>query len=957
MAKKSTPKGRKSYSENGPRFTAGDQLVIVESPAKAKTIAKYLGPGYMVEASVGHIRDLPPRAPKGSKQPVPGVDLKNNFEPTYVVDDDRQSQVAKLRKMAKSASSIWFATDRDREGEAIAWHLAELLDVDPSKAKRVEFDEITRTAILKAFQNPRPIDLHRVNAQQARRILDRIVGYMVSPVLWKKVAGGLSAGRVQSVALKLIVDREREIRAFQPDEYWSIEAAMTLHRERGAAIAIEWEAFLAQLDDRGKGPTVREQAHWLAERGGFECELVQVGGKPVDLRREVPKYEDLPEFGTPKCAVEVPDWVLRKVEEDRANKTPIPQAAAWYDAGEELSARVQSVAEAVGLERVTLALAPKTPAVDLRGDDEPIGFARWARVVRGSIGAAVRYKVRSVEKTPTSSKPKAPFIMSTLQSSASYALGFATKRTVRAAQQLYMGITIPGEGSVGLITYPRTDSTNLSDEAVRAVRAFIVQKYGAKYLPEKPRYYRSSNESAQEAHEAIRPTSVLRTPDSLRGALPDDEWRLYNLIWQRFVACQMSDAQFESTAVLLERSDKATGAVFKATGRVRVFDGYTATGIRGDADDQELPPLKEGQEMAPFWLAPSQKFTSPPGRFSEASLVRELEKQGIGRPSTYASIISTIEERKYVEQVSRAFHATDIGMAVCTFLEQPFKEGFMDVGYTRRIEEEFDLIAQGKVEWHAMLRRFYTPFESVVTGLRDAAHVKAESQPSPYACPLCGRRCEYRLGNKGRFLSCSGFSEKVLVKQPPTKAGKARKPKEQPACSYAAPVNKQGKPLLPEQVDIKCPVDGASMVLRTGRFGDFLTSSNPETKFILNVDHKGCVRFPPPKPYLTDLPCSKCGTAMNLRTGKRGPWLGCSAFPKCRGRESWTKIDAKKQESLQKALELHEANQPKVEITTMSGKTITDGTPVVALLISSGEAQLKLHPDYEQEQSTRGAVA
>jgi len=957
MAKKSTTTSKKAEKRAAPKFSVGDQLVIVESPAKAKTIAKYLGPGFRVEASIGHIRDLPPRAPKGSKQRVPGVDLGNNFEPTYVVDEDRKSQVANLCKMAKSASSIWFATDLDREGEAIAWHLAELLDVDPREAKRVEFDEITKSAILKAFQEPRAIDLDRVNAQQARRILDRIVGYMVSPVLWKKVAGGLSAGRVQSVALKLIVDREREIRSFQPDEYWKVEAAMTPDKARGQALAKEWDAFLAQRDERGKGPTVKEQAHWLAERSGIECELLQVGGKPVDLRREVPKYEDLADFGTAKCAVDVPAWVLRKVDEDKSNKTPIPQPANWYDAGEALAAQVKSVAEAVGLEDVTIAIAPKAPTIDLRGEDEPVGFARWQRVVRGTIGAGVRYKVRSIEKSATSSRPRAPFITSTLQSSASYSLGFAAKKTMSAAQKLYMGVSVPGEGSVGLITYMRTDSTNLSGEAIGAVRAFIGKHYGAKYLPEKPRFYGSSNKSAQEAHEAIRPTSVLRTPERLRGALPDDQWRIYNLIWQRFVACQMTDAQYESTAVLLERSDKATGAVFKATGRVEVFDGFTATGIRGDGDDQELPPLKEGQEMAPFWLSPSQRFTSPPGRFSEASLVRELEKQGIGRPSTYASIIGTIEERKYVEQVSRSFHATDIGMAVCTFLEQPFKEGFMDVGYTRRIEEEFDDIAQGKVEWHAMLRQFYSPFESVVAGLMKVDHVKAEAEPSPYACPMCGRRCEYRLGKTGKFLSCSGFSEKVRVKQPPTKTGKARKPKEEPACTYAAPVNRQGKPLLPERVDIKCPIDGAQMVLRTGRFGDFLTSSNPETKFILNVDRKGCVRFPSPKPYLTDLPCPKCGTAMNLRTGKRGPWLGCSAFPKCRGRESWTKIDKKKQTSLEKALALHEASQPKFEITTMSGEPITEGTPVVALLVPSGEAQLKLHPDFAREQSTRGAVA
>ncbi len=956
MAKKSTTSktGKKS---SAPAFTAGDQLVIVESPAKATTITKYLGPGFRVEASIGHIRDLPARAAKGSKQPVPGIDLDDDFKPTYVVDADREAQVAKLRKMAKTASSIWFATDLDREGEAIAWHLAELLEVDPRKAKRVEFDEITKSAILQAFQKPRAIDLDRVNAQQARRILDRIVGYMVSPVLWKKVAGGLSAGRVQSVALKLIVDREREIRGFQPDEQWKVEAAMTPDQTRGQALSKAWDAFLAQRDERGKGPTIKEQAHWLAERNGIECELVQVGGKPMDLSREVPKYEDLAGFGTPKCAIEVPEWVRRKVDEDKANKTPIPQPATWYDAGEALLARVKSVAEAVGLEDVNIDFAPKKSTIDLRGEDEPIGFARWQRVVRGTIGTGVRYRVRSIERSATSSRPKAPFITSTLQSSASYALGYAVKRTMSTAQQLDAGVSVPGEGSVGLITYMRTDSTNLSGESIAAVRAFIGKQYGPKYLPEKPRFYGSSNKSAQEAHEAIRPTSVLRTPESLRSALTDDQWRLYNLIWQRFVACQMTDAQYESTSVLLERSDKATGAVFKATGRVEVFDGFTRTGIRGDGDDQELPPLKEGQEMAPFWLSPKQRFTSPPGRFSEASLVKELEKQGIGRPSTYASIIGTIEERNYVEQVSRSFHATDIGMAVCSFLEQPFKEGFMDVGYTRRIEEEFDEIAQGKVEWHAMLKQFYSPFQSVVAGLMKVDHVKAEAEPSPYACPLCGRRCEYRLGKTGRFLSCSGFREKVLVPQPPTKSGKARKPKEESACAYAAPVNRQGKPLLPERVDIKCPVDGAHMVLRTGRFGDFLTSSNPQTKFILNLDRKGCVRFPSPKPLLTDLPCPKCGTAMNLRNGKRGPWLGCSAFPKCRGRESWAKVEDKKQKSLEKALAVHDASQPKFELTTMSGKPIAEGTPVADLLAPSSEAQLKLHPDFERDLSSRSAVA
>ena len=959
MAKRPTKPAKTAASDDGddaPAPKGSYKLVIVESPAKAKTITKYLGSGFKVEASKGHIRDLPPRAPKGSKQPVPGVDLDNDFEPTYEVSEDRKAQVTALKKLAKRAGEIWFATDLDREGEAIAWHLAELLGVDPLKAKRVEFDEITRTAILKAFEEPRPIDINRVNAQQARRILDRIVGYEVSPVLWKKVAGGLSAGRVQSVALKLIVDREREIRAFQPDEYWKVEAAMTPDAAKGAALAKDWNTFMARRDERHKGPTVKEQSAWLAERNGIECELVQVGGKPLDLGREVPKYEDHPDFGKEKPSIEIPDWVIRKKEEDKKTKTPIPQEPRWYDAGESLAARVKAVAEAVGLDGVSVEIAAPVARTDIRHEVDPVGFARWQRTVRGTIGAGVRYRVKSIERSGTSSKPRAPFITSTLQSSASYALGFGTDRTMRVAQMLYQGVNVPGEGPVGLITYMRTDSTNLSGEALGTVRSFISEKYGERYLPEKARFYGSSNKSAQEAHEAIRPTNVRRTPESLRGVIEEEQWRLYNLIWQRFVACQMTDAQYDSTSVLLERSDKATGAVFKATGRVQTFDGYTVTGIRGEGEDQELPAMKEGQEMAPFWLDPQQKFTSPPARFNEASLVRELEKQGIGRPSTYASIINTIEERKYVEQVSRAFHATDIGMAVCGFLEEPFKGSFMDVGYTRRIEEEFDEIAEGKLRWQAMLKEFYVPFKSVVAGLMDRKHVKGEMELAPYACPICSRRCEYRLGKTGKFLSCSGFAEKVEVKQPPTKSGKARKPKFEPACNYAAPINRQGKPMLPEKVDIKCPVDGAPMILRTGRFGDFLTSINRETDFILNVDRKGGIKFPSPKPYLTDLPCPKCGTMMNLRTGKRGPWLGCSAFPKCRGRESWAKIPVERQQELEKALSLHEANQPKFEITALDGTPLKEGTPVAALVIPGEEAKLKFHPDWEREQRAMGAT-
>jgi DNA topoisomerase-1 len=911
-------------------MSAGSALVIVESPAKAKTIEKYLRSmgSFVVEASKGHIRDLPERAEKkaaadgepkpkrapakkGEKKPaepkpmdIPGVDMQS-FATTYVVTPDRRELVSKLRKLKKGASEVWFATDLDREGEAISWHIAEVLDVDPAKAKRVVFNAITKAAIEKAFQSPRAINMSRVNAQNSRRILDRIVGYGISPLLWRIMRqGGLSAGRVQTVAARLVVEREEEIREFIPTESWDVLVRLTPELAKRDAVAKAIAEFLAQRTERGAARSQKDRLAFLSKQGALEARLVEVGGREFKL-----------------------------------------EAEASGDAPRDLSREVRAAVEAAGLESVR---------IDVREDPKGKGAARFVRTVAGTVGAGVAYRVTSIDTERKSRRAMPPFKTSTMQMAASSELGFSTDRTMRIAQQLYEGVDIGGD-RVGLITYMRTDSSHIAGEALHAVRDLIQRNYGDRYLPEKPNFW-SSSENAQEAHEAIRPTNVRRTPESLRGVLEEEQWRLYSLVWQRFVACQMTDAEYDSTAVLLERSDKATGAVFKATGRVQTFDGYTVTGIRGEGEDQELPAMKEGQEMAPFWIDPQQKFTSPPSRFNEASLVRELEKQGIGRPSTYASIINTIEERKYVEQVSRAFHATDIGMAVCQFLEEPFKGGFMDVGYTRRIEEEFDEIAEGKREWHDMLGEFYAPFKSVVAGLMERDHVKAAAEPAPYACPQCGRRCEYRLGKTGRFLSCSGFNEKVKIKQPPTKAGKARKPKEGPACSYAAPVNRQGKPLLPEKVDIRCPVDGAPMVLRTGRFGDFLTSINRETEFVLNIDRKGGIKFPSPPPYVTELPCPKCGAPMNLRTGKRGPWLGCSKFPKCRGRESWAKVPAEKQQELEKALGLHEANQPKFEITALDGTPLKEGTPVAALLVPGEEAQLTIHPDAERERRALGAT-
>jgi len=881
MAKSSpsrkTRKPKAPRGAGGPRPDSADgkHLVIVESPAKAKTINQYLGPDFVVRASIGHVRDLPAKAPKGSKQPVPGVDLERNFQPTYEILADKKKVVSELRKAAAVAADVWFATDLDREGEAIAWHLAQVLKIAPDKAKRVVFNAITKKEIQRAFEHPNTIDEFKVNAQQARRILDRIVGYQVSPLLWKKVARGLSAGRVQSVAVRMIVDREREIRAFVPDELWRITALLSVEPAAAERLGEAWRSFMAATDEKGNPPTVKSQNAWLSNHRSIKADLVEVGTGKFDVG----------------CPADDP---------------------------QDLSARITEVAEAAGLIDIKVA-----PTHDPKGK----GPARTLREVTGRVDPAARYTVTSVETKRTTTRPSAPFITATLQAAASTALGFGAQRTMRVAQSLYEGISVRNEGQVGLITYMRTDSTHLAEEALQQVRGYVAETFGPRYVPPKPNSFGNPRKMAQEAHEAIRPTDVTRRPGDVAAELDKDQLRLYELIWNRFVAGQMTPAEWDATTMLLQRSDRSSGAVFKSTGRVLAFDGfYRVAGVPTSADEQTLPDLARDHELAPFAINPQQRFTAPPPRYSEASLVKALDSEGIGRPSTYASIIQVIQNRKYVEQVERRFLATDLGEIVTDKLVEAFPH-LMDVGYTRQMEAELDKIEEQHTDWVSMLDAFYRRFSvALKTAHATLTHAKAETQPAIYACPKCGSPTSYRFGKNGRFLSCTAY----------------------PKCEYSAPIDREGHPMLPERVDVACPEDGSPMVLRTGRFGPFLASVNyPAINCVINIDKKGQIKYPSPPPYPTDLRCPKCDSPLNLRRGKRGPWLGCSTFPKCKGRSAWSKLDAATQRELQSNLETHEAGHPQPVIRTLDGTIIPPGTPISTLTIAGGVAELQIHPDAE----------
>ncbi len=701
---------------------AGEALVIVESPTKAKTIGRYLGPGYAVKATIGHLRDLPTRKL--------GVEIENGrFTPEYVTIKGKNQTLNDIKKAAKGASEVFLATDPDREGEAIAWHVAGQLD-RAVPTRRVLFHEITKDAIQEAMRKPGDIDEQKVNAQQARRILDRLVGYKASPLLWKSIKTGLSAGRVQTVALRLIVERERDIRAFTPQEYWTIEAECAKDGQT-------FEASLHKVD--GHKPQLHSE---------------------TDAREVVDAVRALP-------------FVVSRVERKQRRKRPAP-----------------------------------------------------------------------------------PFTTSTLQQEAAKRLGFSSRRTMRAAQDLYEGVDVGEEGPVGLITYMRTDSVRVSDAAIAGVRAFIQRNYPKGYLPDAPNTYATKkNVRAQEAHEAIRPTAVSHRPEAVQRYLESDQFRLYQLIWQRFVASQMTPAVYDVTVVDFDLGRY----LFRATGSVMVFDGYHTLYMEGHEpgeaktmdDLAPIPPLEQGDQVDVRQIVPSQHFTEPPPRFSEASLVKELERLGIGRPSTYAAIISTLAAREYVRLETRRFFPTPLGETVEQVMVSKFPDIF-NVGFTAEMEEELDKIEEGELGWQRVLQDFYGPFiralEAVdINALVADAHGLSPEKLAAERCPKCGSQVELRTGRFGPYLACVNYKE---------------------TCDYAKSLKKDKVPDRP--TDEKCQLCGAPMVIRTGRFGEFLA----------------CTRYPECKGRRSislGIKCPKCleGELAERRTKRGKSFWGCMRYPAC----------------------------------------------------------------------------
>ncbi len=728
-------------------------LVIVESPAKAKTIQKYLGKGYTVEASLGHVKDLP-------KSNL-GVDIENDFDTEYIVIPGKEKVLTRLKKLALSADSIFLAPDPDREGEAIAAHLAEELgdgsknkkkkkkkDQDNERIRRVTFNEITKRAVQEAFEHPRDIDRNLVDAQQARRVLDRLVGYQVSPLLWDKVRRGLSAGRVQTVALRLIVEREREIKAFQKQEYWTIDAHLAASKP---------PAFDARFVGKGEEK--------IEVNNGEEAEKI-------------------------RAALETADWIVRDVErkERRRNATP-------------------------------------------------------------------------------------PFTTSKLQQDSSRRLRFSVKRTMMIAQRLYEGVELGEEGSVGLITYMRTDSTRVSNDALTEVREYIKSQYGAPYLPEQPNAYKEKKE-AQAAHEAIRPTSALRHPDEIKQYLKEDEFKVYKLIWQRFVASQIMPAVFDQTNVDIDAKSGAEAFWFRVTGSVLKFDGflkvYEESKEGKDEEEEELkhklPPLEAGQKLTMRELKPEQHFTEPPPRYNEASLVKELEERGIGRPSTYSAILSTIQERQYVQKSGGKFTPTEIGLVVTDLLVENFRDIF-DVQYTARLEEELDEIEEGKETWTNALAEFYKKFEKDLKyAAKHMENIKRMEKPTDEKCERCGSPLVIKWGKHGSFYACSSYD------------------KEDPnSCNFTKenPIN------LPDldSADIQettqeeyCENCGRVMVLKRGRFGQFMACTGyPDCKTTRRLDQGKKV----PDIPLDEL-CPKCSRNLMIRHGRYGEFTTCSGYPECK---------------------------------------------------------------------------
>ncbi len=761
-------------------------LVIVESPAKAKTINKFLGRGYVVKASMGHVRDLPKR--------TLGVDEKS-FAPTYTALPEKKKTLTELRKAAKDAGAVFLAADPDREGEAICWHLKEELSKDTDvEFRRVLFNEITKKAILSAFEHPREIDANKVDAQQARRILDRFVGYKISPLLWDKVRRGLSAGRVQSVALRIIVEREREIKAFVPKEYWSLTAQL-----------------------------------WAGEAPQFGAKLIAKNGKKIEVVSQAEMTSALLELG----------W----------------EVVGSKPAGEDQTALILDVKAA-------------------RPD-------------------AVPFKVVKLQSQEKKKNPAPPFITSKLQQDAARQLGFPVAKTMRLAQGLYEGREIGDAGTVGLITYMRTDSTRTSEEALDAVRAHIAATYGEPSLPKEPRRFKVGK-AAQEAHEAIRPTLLEFPPDRVKDFLGRDEFRLYQLIWNRFVASQMEAALFDTTRADIEAGPygfRATGSVLKFAGWLAVYhegkdeDAVAESARPADADqdddeERRLPQLKEGQTLDLRSLLPRQHFTSPPPRFSEATLVKELEENGIGRPSTYAAIIATIMDRNYAEKDKGRFFPTELGILVNDLIVKSFGD-IVDVGYTARMEEELDEIEEGQLNWVDALREFQSKFEvdlaRAKTEMRD---VKREAIPTDQVCEKCGKPMVLKWGRFGQFLACSGYPECKTTRE----IGSVTSEGDGDSATDKAPAKVKAATADPIETEAEpCQKCGRPMVLKRGRFGAFLACSGyPECKTTrkIVVGKEGKAEAKPE--VLLDENCPKCGSKLAVKHGRFGEFTACSSYPKCK---------------------------------------------------------------------------
>ncbi len=798
----------KKNAASGNSKVGGKKLVIVESPSKAKTINKYLGNDFEVFASVGHIKDLP-------KKEI-GLDFENHYEPRYEVIAGKEKVVRDMKKLSKTASEVLIATDPDREGEAIAWHISNEVEKNQANISRVLFNEITAKAIREAIDEKRQIDYNLVRSQQARQAMDKIVGYRISPFLWDTVLRGLSAGRVQSVALRLICEREEEINSFQQKEYWSILADF-------------------------KTPS-QEQ---------FRAKLHKINSKDVVISSEA-------------------------------------------EAGE-IAKKIQS------------------------------------RV----------YRVQEIKKRKSKRNPPSPFTTSLLQQSASNQLGYGSKKTMRLAQQLYEGIDIGADGAVGLITYMRTDSKRISNDAQQEARKFIGMQYGEKFIPEKPRNYKTSDK-AQDAHEAIRPTSVFRTPKDLEHVLTKEQYKLYDLIWRRFLASQMSAAELEQTSIDIIDHEKEF--LFRASGRVVLFEGFLklfgdqkeldyeeqkSTKVDTDADSDtptSLPKkLNEKEELSLSELLKNQHFTKPPARYSEASLVKELDNFGIGRPSTYASIISTLLDRRYVELRQKRLHPNELGKDVSKILIANFPELF-NVTFTAEMETDLDKVASGEDEYETVLDSFYLPLENAL-GIRKANPILPQNE-NAQLCDKCHEGVMVVKWTKsGKFLGCSKYPKCKNIKTIETQKAK------------------------PQETGIKCPkCDSGRLVLRDGRFGKFLACTNyPECKGLLNINKKGFIEPPKMPPLVTGIECPICSAPLNLREGKRGLWLGCSKFPKCKGRKSWAELEDGLKESLTAEFEKHKTAHPQDVIKMLDGSRLNYKQPLEDLLAN---ATIYLPDDLEnQEQS------